>query len=111
MRPTEMKDQSMTTTTDIRGPWAEGGHQIAQLRLAREITQAELAEQAGLPNAGWLSDIEVGRRPVPSAFYQAMALQLGMTASDFAALCLRHYDPKAYEALFGVEAPALKLAA
>mgnify|MGYP003154475427 FL=1 len=44
----------MTTTTDIRGPWAEGGHQIEQLRLAREITQAELAEQAGLPNAGWL---------------------------------------------------------
>jgi|TARA_R110000772_G_scaffold15676_1_gene45312 transcriptional regulator with XRE-family HTH domain len=106
-----MKDKSMTTTTDIRGPWAEGGHQIEQLRLAREITQAELAEQAGLPNAGWLSDIEVGRRPVPSAFYQSMALQLGMTASDFAALCLRHYDPKAYEALFGVEVPALKLAA
>ena len=48
---------------------------------------------------------------MPSAFYQSMALQLGMTASDFAALCLRHYDPKAYEALFGVEVPALKLAA
>ncbi|MDW3206755.1 MAG: helix-turn-helix transcriptional regulator [Alphaproteobacteria bacterium] len=101
----------MTNTTDIRGPWVEGGHQIAALRKAREITKAELAEQAGLPSVAWIADVEAGRRPVPSVFYKALGLQLGMSASEFAALCLKHYDPKAYEALFGAEIPALKLAA
>ncbi|WP_421876692.1 helix-turn-helix domain-containing protein [Pacificispira sp.] len=101
----------MMNNTDIRGPWAEGGHKIAAMRQAREITQSELAEQAGLPSVGWIADVEAGRRPVPSVFYKALGQQLGLGASDFAALCLKHYDPKAFEALFGAEKPALKLAA
>lgn len=101
----------MTDTTDIRGPWAQGGLQIAGLRAAREITQAELAEQAGLPSAAWIADVEAGRRPVPSAFYKTLARELNMAVSDFAKLCLKHYDPKAHDALFGSEAPALKIAA
>ncbi len=102
---------SMTTMNDSRSPWAEAGAQIATLRQSREITQAELAEQAGLPSATWLGDVEVGRRPVPSAFYQTLSRELGMTVAEFAAMCLRHYDRKAYDALFGLDIPALKLAA
>ena len=101
----------MTDTTDIRGPWADGGLQIAALRKAREITPVELAEQAGLPSAAWIVDVETGRRPVPSAFYRAMARELGLAPADFAALCLKHYDPKAHDALFGAEPPILKVAA
>ena len=94
-----------------RGPWVEGGEKIAELRKAREITVAELVEQAGLPSVSWMDDVEAGRRPVPSVFYRALALHLDIALADFAALCLSHYDVKAYEALFGGEAPALRLAA
>lgn len=99
------------TDTDLRGPWAVGGHRIAELRRAREITTAELAEQAGLPSTLWMADVEAGRRPVPSVFYKTLAKQLGMNTAEFAALCLKFYDPQAYEALFGSETPTLRLVA
>lgn len=101
----------MTDTTAHRSPWMAAGDKIAALRMAREITQQELAEQAGLPSANWVADVEAGRRPVPSAFYRALALQFGMTVSDFAAFCLKQYDHQAYEALFGSDQLVLKLAA
>ena len=101
----------MKQNTQNRGPWVKAGEKIAELRQMREITVTELAEQAGLPSAIWLNDLEAGRRPVPSVFYRSLALHLDMKLTDFASLCLSYYDAKAYEALFGAEAPALKLAA
>lgn len=99
------------TNTELRGPWAEGGRRIADMRRTREITVAELAEQAGLPSTSWMADVEAGRRPVPSVFYKTLAKELDMNTADFAAFCLKYYDPKAYEALFGTETPALRLVA
>ncbi|MEQ8442285.1 MAG: helix-turn-helix transcriptional regulator [Alphaproteobacteria bacterium] len=91
----------MAIMNETRGPWAEGGSKMAALRVARELTVAELAEQADLPSVTWLEDVEAGRRPVPSAFYQPLSRELGLSVPDFAGLCLMHYDPRAYEALFG----------
>lgn len=90
-----------TTEKDARGPWAKGGDWLTDLRRARQITPAELAEQAGAPSARWIEEIEAGRRPVPSVLYGAFARELGLEAPAFAAGCLKFYDPKAYEALFG----------
>lgn len=101
----------MSERHDMTGPWAQGGREIATLRQAREITTAELAEQAGLPSAAWVADVEAGRRSVPSVFYRPLAAQLGLDTKEFAALCLKFYDPKAHEALFGAEAPALRAVA
>jgi transcriptional regulator with XRE-family HTH domain len=101
----------MTEREDMLGPWVQGGREIAALRRAREITAAELAEQAGLPSAAWVADVEAGRRSVPSVFYRPLAEELGLDTRDFAALCLKFYDPKAHEALFGVDAPTLRAVA
>lgn len=101
----------MSERETMVGPWAQGGREIAALRQAREITMSELAEQAGLPSAAWVADVEAGRRSVPSVFYRPMAAELGMDVKDFAGLCLSFYDPKAYEALFGGDAPALRAVA
>jgi transcriptional regulator with XRE-family HTH domain len=102
----------MTDTHQTLGPWAQGGTELAALRAALEITQAELSEQAGLPGAAWVADVEAGRRPVPSVFYRPMAREFGMDTAVFATLCLKHYDPKAHDALFGAaDAPVLKVAA
>ena len=84
-------------------PWSIGGAWIAQLRRSSEITVRECAEQIGAPSARWAEDVEAGLRPVPSSMYAAYAKTFGVDLRDFAATCLRHYDNKAFEALFGVE--------
>jgi transcriptional regulator with XRE-family HTH domain len=94
---------SMKNSTELRGPWARGGLEIAALRTACEITQKELVEQANLPSRSWIEDVEAGRRPVASAFYKSLAAVLGLETADFAKLCLKYYDPKAYEAIFAVQ--------
>jgi transcriptional regulator with XRE-family HTH domain len=93
----------MTMTNDMRGPWAQGGAKMTALRQTRELTLAELAEQADLPSVAWMEDVEAGRRPVPSAFYARLGREFGLSVSDFAALCLKYYDPRAFDALFGGE--------
>ena len=98
----------MTQANDIRGPWVQGGEKLAALRADRQITVSELTEQADLPSATWMADVEAGRRPVPSVFFAPLAREYGVSVRDFAALCLSFYDPKAYQALFGdvvVDAP------
>lgn len=88
-------------TTDIRGPWAQCGEKLAKLRAERQITAAELAEQADLPSVTWITEVEAGRRPVPSVFFAPLAREYNVSLRDFAILCLSHYDQKAYQALFG----------
>ena len=103
----------MTKTNDIRGPWVQGGETLANLRTERQITIAELTEQADLPSTAWMADVEAGRRPVPSVFFAPLAREYGISVRDFATLCLSFYDPKAYQALFGTvgDAASLKAAA
>jgi transcriptional regulator with XRE-family HTH domain len=87
-------------------PWKQGGEWLEGLRRAQQLTAAELAEQVGAPSARWVEEVEAGRRPVPSVLYAAYARQFGWASADFAARCLGFYDPKAYEALFGLTAAA-----
>lgn len=98
--------------SDMRSPWGQGGEALARLRIARQITVAELVEQADLPSISWMADVEAGRRPVPSAFFAPLAREYDLPLRDFAALCLSFYDAKAYHALFGgAQIAALKAAA
>ncbi|MEQ8602427.1 MAG: hypothetical protein RIB45_03840 [Marivibrio sp.] len=97
-------------TTDMmetRSPWIDGGRWLTGLRRDQMLTPAELAEQVGAPSARWIEEVEAGRRPIPSSLYLSFARQFAMSAPDFAALCLKFYDPKAHEALFGPATPAL----
>ena len=89
------------SNTGIKGPWALGGERMAELRSRQEITRKELAEQAGLPDARWVADVEAGRRAIPSVYFKCLARAFGLSVADFAALCLKYYDANAYSALFG----------
>lgn len=84
----------------VVSPWVEGGRWMRALREEAQITLKELAEQVGAPSGAWMEQLEAGMRPVPSSFYVEFARVFGMKARDFAARCLKHYDVKAYEALF-----------
>lgn len=84
-----------------KSPWAMCGAWLQALRRDREITPAELAEQVGAPSGRWVEEVEAGVRAVPSSLYRGYARLFGLPLSDFAAACLKHYDRKAYDALFG----------
>ncbi len=96
---------------NTQGPWADAGQQLQAMRQQREITEAELAEQAGAPSRQWVLDIEHGRRAVPSSMYSVMASIYGLPVREFATLCLRFYDRKAYDALFGDQTDLVAVAA
>ena len=103
------KQNELNTTT--LAPWAAGGVWLRSLRDRSEITARELAEQVGAPSVVWLLEVEAGLRPVPSSMYHDYAKHVGVAVSVFAATCLRHYDRKAYDALFGAEERRLSVAA
>ena len=93
------------------GPWSEAGEYFQSLRLQNEITAGELAEMANAPSRQWVMDVETGRRAVPSSMYVDLASVFGMTVRDFAAVCLRFYDRRAYDALFGEHEDLIAVAA
>jgi len=97
-----------TETMETRSPWTDGGRWLAGLRRDQMLTPAELAEQAGAPSARWIEEVEAGRRPIPSSLYGSFARQFAMSTAEFAAACLKFYDPMAHAALFGATAPALQ---
>jgi len=82
------------------GPWSDAGQYLQTLRLQREITVGELAEQANAPSRQWVLDMESGRRAVPSSMYNSLAQVFDLPVREFAATCLRFYDHMAYDALF-----------
>ncbi len=91
----------MVNQGDIHQLWRTGGARIRSLREGWEITQLELAEQIDAPSVNWVEEVESGKRPINSAFYKSFAKCFRLSAQEFARDCLKHYDPKAYEALFG----------
>lgn len=105
-----MKEQNTPNTTTL-APWAAGGAWLRSLRDRSEITARELAEQVGAPSVVWLLEVEAGLRPVPSSMYRSYAKHVGVIVSEFAATCLRHYDRKAFDALFGGQEEKLSVAA
>ena len=55
----------------------KGNSRLKAIRLWRDMTQTELAKQAGV-GQGYLSDMESGRRPVSGEVLQALAKRLNV---------------------------------
>ena len=55
----------------------KGHSRLKAIRLWRDMTQTELAKQAGV-GQGYLSDMESGRRPVSGEVLQALAERLNV---------------------------------
>jgi transcriptional regulator with XRE-family HTH domain len=59
---------------------AKTGRIIRQLRLNKEITQAELATAAGYSRASCISNVETGYRAIPDGKLLKVARYLGVDA-------------------------------
>lgn len=78
------------------------GQFLAERRLAREMTQEELANLLGVVPTS-ISAIELGRSTVAPERCEAYAEALGLDKADFGKLMFRYSNPWLYAMIFGVE--------
>jgi len=69
----------------------EAGKWLRDLRCYWQLTQAELAEQAGIPDPAIIEWIEAGEIRPPMFVYAAYARAFGMDRREFAKTCEAHY--------------------
>ncbi|UCH74737.1 MAG: helix-turn-helix transcriptional regulator [Rhodospirillales bacterium] len=74
--------------------YAEAGRWLRDLRRYWHLTQAELAEQAGIPDPAIIEWIEAGEIRPPLFVYAAYARAFGMDRREFAKTCESHYGCK-----------------
>ena len=79
---------------------AEMGAYIRELRDAKGMTQAELAEAVGLRWYTNIGAIEIGRNSLPPERYMDFARALGVDPKEFGERILQTTDPWAYAMLF-----------
>lgn len=78
----------------------EAGAYVKKLRLARDMTQKDLADKVGIAYYTFVSQIENGQGSVPSHQYEHFAKALGVPVVDFVKTMLRLYDPYTFKLLF-----------
>ena len=74
--------------------YGEAGRWLRDLRRHWQLTQAELAEQAGIPDPAIIDWIENGEVRPPVFVYAAYARAFGMDRKKFAENCEAHYGAK-----------------
>jgi len=72
--------------------YGEAGSWLRDLRRYWQLTQAELAEQAGIPDPAIIEWIETGEIRPPAFVYAAYARAFGMDRKAFAERCEMHYS-------------------
>ncbi len=72
----------------------EAGQWLRNLRRYWQITQAELAEQAGLADPAMIEWIEAGEIRLPSYVYPAYARAFMFDPVEFAETCALYYAGK-----------------
>ena len=79
----------------------EAGCWLKRLRLARGLSQRDLAKKVGIEYYTFISQLETGRGRIPPDRYLLWADALGVTPRGFVAELMRYYDPVTFEVLFG----------
>ena len=86
---------SRKTATGGRGEpadYGEAGRWLRNLRRHWQLTQAELAEQAGIPDPAIIEWIETGEIRPPTFVYAAYARAFNMDRKAFAESCDMYFS-------------------
>lgn len=75
-------------------PYGEAGKWLRNLRRYWQITQAELAEQSGIPDPAMIEWIEAGEVRPPEFVFAAYARAFGMDRKEFSESCDMYYNDK-----------------
>lgn len=89
---------------DVHKLRREAGKWLKCLRVARNLTQRELAEMVGVEYYTFISQLEVGRGRIPPDRYELWAHALGLEPAEFVKQLMRFYDPETFRILFGQSA-------
>ena len=81
----------------------EAGAWLKSLREAKGLSQADLAAEIEAPHYTYISQMETGRRSIPTYHIDDLARVFGWSQSAFAKLLLSHQDPFVHAALFESE--------
>lgn len=81
---------------------AEGDY-IRELRLAKGLTQAELAEAVGMVSKQTICQIETGRGHVPPERCHEFASVLGVDLREFCTALLRWQNPWLFAGVLGCD--------
>lgn len=81
--------ESGIRTSSVR--YGSAGRWLRNLRRYWQITQDELAEQAGAPDSAMIDWIEDGEIRLPAYMYPAFAHAFGMEMQEFRDACDIHY--------------------
>lgn len=95
-----MTVEASSDPTDARVRQRVGGQYLYQLRLGREITRSELAEQVLNVTETYVADIEAGRIRLPAEVMPRWALALGVSHDRLADSLGRLYDPLPFDPLW-----------
>ncbi len=87
MASRERAPEGPATTTD----YGAAGRWLRDLRCYWQLTQAELAEQAGIPDPAIIEWIERGEIRPPAFVYAAYARAFGMDRKEFTKNCVHYY--------------------
>lgn len=71
--------------------YAKAGRWLRDLRQYWQITQTELAEQAGAPDSAMIEWIEAGEIRLPAYMYPAFARAFGLDTQNFVDSCDIYY--------------------
>lgn len=82
---------------------ASAGRWLKALREARGLSQSELARELDEPHYTLISQMETGRRSIPTYHVKALARALDVGMSEFARAMLENQDPLMHAAIFGKE--------
>ena len=80
---------------------AAAGAWLAKLREESGLSQSELAAKLDEPHYTFISQLETGRRSIPTYQIERLAEALFISPHDFAKTLLSHQDPFTYACLFG----------
>ncbi|NUH63771.1 helix-turn-helix domain-containing protein [Sulfitobacter sp. S0837] len=92
---------SKPVVSDSVDPRVELGVWLKSLREEQGLSQRALAKQLSLDYYTFISQLETGRGKIPSARYNDWAKALDQNPKTFMKKLLKHYEPEAYDMLFG----------
>lgn len=90
-------------TTDSKVLRRAAGGWIRDLRIARGLTQRQLADAVGIAYYTFVSQIEAGKGRVPPESYEVWATALDVPLVEFVRTLMAYYDPYTHRALFSAK--------
>ena len=95
-RETSVLEQARTPDRHLKALHHDAGRWLKELRMARGLSQRELAEKVGVDYYTFIAQLESGLGRIEPDHYCIWADALGMAPLKFVLKLMRYYEPGTY---------------